>query len=555
MNTINCFRSILITGIILVASFTLLMAQEEEDKKIYRETVDVVRAYMPKITDALKLDVVPVGERIDIVKPEITYTARATLIKVETTKTDKIPPVVLIKSQQKDLNRAYIKAGYGNYNNIFAEGYYNTINLRDKSFAAHVLHHSGRETPKYTNISQQYAQLTGSQTFNGKTLSARAFIDNNRLHYYGFADTNVDHDTVTAQFFRQNFLLSGFDAGFTNKFDKRSKINFDIDAGLYNFNDYNRLHETGISVKGKIQQDFYNNPISFEAIFNHYIINSVPNYNRNVFDIRARYHFIRDDWNIEAGFDAPTQSDSVESRTHFYPIIKAQAKLVNKYIYGFAAISGGLEINNYRSLAYENPYIVSDFILKNTNNKFVFSTGFKGNIADKAGYILSYSFHDVEDLLMFANDTVTDYRFIAYYDSGSTQINKLQGEIMFNPLADLQIYFGTNYFFYKQNDTTSYPWHLPVFDLKTSIKYSLQNKVYLTIDYFLIGKRKTLDLKENKMLDLKEIHDLNAGITYNFSNKYGIFFNFNNILNTKYSYWNQYQLRGFHFMAGLKGSF
>ncbi len=512
---------------------------------------------MPKLTDAIKLDVVPVNERIEIKKPEITYVAKATLIKAETSKTDKIPPVVLIKTDRKKLDRVMIKAGYGNYNNIYAEGFYNTINSRDKTFAAHLLHHSGKSTVKYSNASQQLAELTSSFLFREKSLFMKGYFDNNRYHYYGFnpADS-ISHDTVQSQFIRQNFMLSGFETSFTNETDKYSKTRYRIDAEVYNLNDYLRLNETGIQIRGKVEQYFKENPIRFEAGFNHYIINSNPVLHRNIFDIKARYSYSRDKWKAEGGFDAPTETDSIESKPHFYPVLAFEGKIINNYLHGFAGIRGGLYTNNYRSLAYENPFVAPNFELRNTNNKFEFYAGFKGNYKEKANYKLSYSYHEIENLLLFINDSTRQEQFLVIYDSSNTTLNKIQGELLLNVIPQLQVFLTSNYFFYYQDSPEPYPWHLPIFDLKTTIRYNIQEKIYMTLDYFLIGKRYAKDWSApDTPIELKPINDINFGMTYNFSHKAGLYFNLNNILNTKYSYWNNYELRGFNFVAGVKFNF
>jgi len=559
MNTLIRFIIILMLNLVFIMPGILSYGQTAQDsnKTIYKESFDVVREYMPKLTDALKLDVIPVNERIEVKKPEITYVSKATLVKVDATKSEKIPPVVLIKTERKPLDRFYVKAGYGNYNNILAEAYYNSIKPKDKSLTAHALYHSGKSGLKYSNAFQAAGDITGRYDFRGKTLSGKVFLDNNRYQYYGFnpSDTNI-WDTLKPENHRQNYLLTGFNASFANELDKSSKFKYQVDAGLYHFLDAQKVGELGINIHAKLEQYFNNSPIRFEAGFHHFIINSDPTLHRNVFDIKASYLLNLEKFKAEIGFNAPTETDSIETKAHFYPNLKIEGQLIESYLYGFAGMTGGLMINNYRSIAYENPYIVSNFELRNSNNKMELYAGFKGNIVEKIGYKVNYSFHILENLLLFVNDNTEQEKFQVIYDSSNTILHNIHGEMLFNILPDLSLFAGTNYFLYDQNPPEPYPWHLPIFDLTVSAKYSIQNKILLTLDYFMIGKRYARDVLDPATpIEMKPIHDLNLGATYKFNDKFAAFFNFNNILNSKYSYWNHYELRGFHFMAGLKGNF
>ena len=54
---------------------------------------------------------------------------------------------------------------------------------------------------------------------------------------------------------------------------------------------------------------------------------------------------------------------------------------------------------------------------------------------------------------------------------------------------------------------------------------------------------------------MKPVADLGAEASYDFTPRFSAFVQFSNILNTRYTYWNQYPTLGFSVLGGLKIKF
>ncbi|HPD64599.1 MAG: TonB-dependent receptor [Sphingobacteriales bacterium] len=543
----------------LMLSFSLQAQQTDTSNKAFSETVDVVRPYQPKITDAVKLDVVPSGEKLEIQKPQITYTAKAKQFQVQTTNTNKLPAINFTKSPRKDFDHFFIKAGAGNYMNILFDANYNSTMLPDRSLSVRLLNQSGKSTFKYSNYGEQLADITGRMEFGNKSLSGNIFVKNNRYHFFGYSPADsVNADTIDPLKIRQNFLVEGFKASFNNELTPKEKIRYWTSLDVYNLNDFYKKNELGLGFYGKIEQYFSDNPIRFEALIHHYLHYNAntPNSHRTYFNVQAEYIFIRDNWRAEIGFAAPTESDTLVAKTHFYPKILLEASLVESYFNIFGGLTGNLTENTYFSIAEENPYTVPYYELRNSNNKFEIFAGAKGSISSKFRYLFRFSYHNLENVLLFVNDTISANNFLPVYDSSNTNLTKIHFEATFNPISNLSFFASFNYNQYDQNPPEPKPWHIPAFESKFSAQYCIQKKIYFNLDYFFFSKRyaKNWDDLTNP-IELKPINDLNLGISYKFSDRWAIFFQFNNLLNDKYSYWNNYELRGFHFLAGGKVNF
>lgn len=547
-----------LSAIILIATISPSKAQNDT-AKTFSETFDIVRAYQPKITDAVKLDVVPAGEKLEIQKPQITYTAKARLYQVQATNTTRLPAISFVKSPRKDFDHFFIKAGAGNYMNILIDANYNSTLLPDRSLSVQLLNHSGKSSVKLSNYGEQLIKINGKINLGTKSLSGNVYFTNNRFHFYGFPSSDsVNFDTINKLNIRQNFMVEGFKASFDNELVKKEKIRYWTNLNVYNFNDYYRKNELGIGFYGKVEQYFHENPIRFEALVNHYLHyqSAAPNSHRTFFEVKAAYLFIRDRWHAEVGFNAPTESDTLVAKTHFYPKVLFEASLVESYFNIFGGLNGNLSENTFYSISRENPYTVKSYELRNSNNKFEIFAGLKGNYGSKFRYFLKFSYHNLENVLLFVNDTINRNNFVPVYDSSNTNLTRLYFETTFNPFPEMSIYGTITYNQYDQNPPEPKPWHIPAVEAKLSVQYAIQKKIYLSLDYFFIGKRFAKNIDNIQIpIELKPINDLNLGITYRFSNTWAIFFQFNNMLNQKYNYWNNYELRGFHFLAGAKVNF
>ena len=103
-----------------------VLAQQKKDKKLESENVDIVRDYKPKILDAAKIEVLPEPEKLEVRKPEMKYFTTNSLFPTQPYKTP-FRTLQISKGEQEPLQHAYVKAALGNYNNIYAEGFVNTL--------------------------------------------------------------------------------------------------------------------------------------------------------------------------------------------------------------------------------------------------------------------------------------------------------------------------------------------------------------------------------------------------------------------------------------------
>jgi hypothetical protein len=535
--------------------FGLSSFSQDNDKdnkdKTFNESFDFVQTYKPQISDAIKLNISPVIEKIDYKKDSISYKTDPKPLQLDLKSTAKIGTVSLMKNKSKDsreeLERLFIKAGIGNYSNLFAQVDYNTTKMENSMLAVHFQHQSGNSAPANSNFGEQNLYIAGRKYFKNTLLSSKLYLDNNKLHFYGYPDTFPENKKNIAT---QNFFDIGLNAQLNNEIDTNSKLKYWFDLIYDNFSDAFKAGETGLDLNGTIEQKINNYPIRFTLgyLFKNYQLDNVVNKDY-ILHVGANYLITKSNWRTELGFFV--DYDSKPGNIHFYPNVYAQANLYNNSLIMFAGITGNVISNSFKSLALENPYLLDSLDIRNTNNKFEIYGGLKGNFGKDFNYIVKVSYQNLEYLSMFVNDSANLNRFNIVYDSMTTLL-KLHAELNKFITDKLEVFLAFNYYNYSMSNE-AYPWHKPVYDLKLSAKYHLEKKIYVNLDLLNIGERKAKNfIKPSEPYILKPIYDANVGITYQFNKMIGIYFQFNNILSTKYSYWNNYELRGFQVVGGLK---
>lgn len=518
-----------------------------------QEEIDVVKPYQPKLSDAIKMDLRPGREEIKFQKPDLTYDNEGHYLPMEPVK-EQLPAVSLGKRELDPLKNTFLKAGYGNYSNAFAEFNYNNLRSEDQMLSAYVKHHSGNGPVENSNFGEQIVNLGGKQYFDQKTLSAEAYFKNNIYHYYGYDHSNEGPD-LGEDSIRQRYTGYGASVTFDNERSDTNSINYNLKAewdGLLTRRDAreNRLH-----LKGKLKEHLQQNAAVFGADYQLLDYNmDGEKYQRNIMKINAHYQLNHELGQAEIGFNSATASDSSSSNFHFYPYLNVEIPIMPNKITAFGGLKGDLQANTYRDFVEENPFTQTQVSLQNTNEKLEIYAGVKGHINEKFSYTGRLTYKNTENLPLYVNNPSRPRHFSILYDTATTTIFQLHGEIKYDLNDKLDLFLETNFRRFTMASREQ-PWHRPTLDYSISADYNIGQKISLSADLFGFNQRKARVFNENREINSKElapILDINLGINYRFSKAFTAFFNFNNILSQEYEYWNNYPTRGFHLMGGIK---
>ena len=516
----------------------------------------------PKLADAVKIDVTPVQENIAVQKPQMTYTTESYLLPTTVYKS-KIQPAFIKKDILHELNKSFVKGDFGNYGNLYLEAFYNTLRNRTDLLSVDLKHWSGDGPVKNSGFSDNVIDLYGSHIINAKyDLGGDIGFERTANHFYATIPDSLKPNTSDYQAFddfhaKAHFANTGADTG---------KLRYNFGIGYDGFQNYYKTSENDITASLMADEPLNTNDIVLNASYDYMNYKTESSINRTLLKIDAGYRFKAGIMRLYLGFKtAGDGGDSNTSAFHFYPDLNINADLVDKYLSVFGGITGGMEKNTFRQLAYENPFMVTAPELRNTNDKFELFGGLKGSFSSSSSFLLRAAFINYQNLYFYVEDTTDRRKFVPVYDNGTTTLINLHGELGWtfsenldlNTKIDFNNYTVSKLEFNGKPLPIEKPFERPGFEWMLTGNYKIENKIVFGGDVFFVGSRYATDLTEKNIVTLKPFVDANAHISYAFENIPGfkVFIELNNIFGNQYQVWDNYPVRGFQVVGGAMFSF
>jgi hypothetical protein len=267
------------------------------------------------------------------------------------------------------------------------------------------------------------------------------------------------------------------------------------------------------------------------------------------------------------------------NKSYWFPKAEFQFAAAKEFKF-YGGVDGGLKLNTYSDLLQQNPFILSDQMLKPTETKYHFYAGLRGDIDETIKYDFSAGFGKMRDILFFkANDLFNNdftlnrsaYNFAntfsAIYDDGN--VSDIKGSIQYFPLANLVL---DGEFHFTKYNLKNYDniYNVPLFNASIGAKYSMLDKKLLlgfkgifasdrtTNSYSIEGVANPTMMyqsTENTNDKVGGYADLNLSAEYKFHKNFSIFATGNNLLNSNYQTYKGYKVLGAQILGGVKISF
>jgi hypothetical protein len=543
---------------ILAAASSIFTAvsQSANAQGIKDQVVTNYSQIKPKLADAVKIDIVPVQvEFKPFTKPEMTYTTDPFLMNTVAERT-KLPTMTIKSFPIPPLQHSFVKGSFGNYSDLYGEIFYNTLRNRTSLLSVDLKHHSGNGPVKNSGFSTNSIDLFGSQIINARyDLSGSLGFRRDANHFYatipdtlkpiGLSDFQAFNDFHA----RVNFANTGADTG---------KLRYNLGLGYYSFTDYYKTAENDITVMVKADEPLGNNHIVLDGSYDYMGYKTENSLTRTLLKINLAYELKAGIVRAHLGFKTADETDSTTGYFHFYPDVKVEADLVEKYLTVYGGITGGLDKTTFRDFGYENPFIISNPDLKNVNDKFDLYGGLKGSFSSNSSFLVSAALRNYHNFFFYLQDTIDRRKYVPVYDTGTTTNINVHAELAWSFLENLDLSTKVDLNSYSVSTLkVQKPFERPAFQWMLTGNYNIDNKIVFGTDIYFVSSRYATDLKEKEITTLKPYLDLNAHVSYAFTNVKGLkaFVALNNITGNKYLIWNNYPVRGFQVLGGVMYSF
>lgn len=580
--------------LLLFFSFLGLKAQEKkkemETDTVKTEVVNVITAYNPKIADANKIQRTPeikLSEKSK--KKQLKYTISS--IPVASTF---IPKTGVVKGIDVGVKERvydnYIAGGFGNYNTPFVEAalHYDTRFKNEMGFYAKYI--SSNENVENTALASTFSNFKTALFFKQQEryFDWKVSLNSaqNKYNWYGIPENlkaSTAIETINSEQENNYFQLIG-------AFDFENSILENSTASISSFSDAYQSKEIVMNLETifNFSLDFINyglNPLSIdtsiEVLKGFFKSNSTDNseidYSIITTKILPTYNFMLYDFSIKTGLKLFASVDTENSATNIlvYPDVQISKAIIKDAFILYTGISGDLKTNTYKSITEENPYVSPTLFITQTSEKMNVFLGTSGKINNNFSFNFKASYKDEEDKAFFIrnnsksnginlitnNIPLENYEFgnsfrVSYDDVTTTS---LLGEFEYDVSNKIATGATIQYDDYQVKNLEE-AWNLPALQIAVFGKYKSE-KWYATTNIFYVSERKTVAYNapfpsstiSTDRLDSFVDFNLNGG--YHFNDAFSVFLKLNNVLNTNYQRFTNFDVQGVQVLGGITYKF
>ncbi|MFW6326794.1 MAG: hypothetical protein ACOC2F_00620, partial [Bacteroidota bacterium] len=452
--------------------------------------------------------------------------------------------------------------------------------------------------------SNNEAEMFLKHLFRSSVLSINLGFNHDGFNYYGYPVDSIpsvlkeDGQEINYLGSRQTFTKGSFNINLENTAARNNDFTFDFDFLYHYFGTKTGQREHFAHFIADVKKPTYEGTgflkagitfVNASQIAETYMLSLGRNQldsgdnRQTVFTIQPSYLLGGDVANIRFGLKSWFVLDSSNDvLARLAPDIRVNFIPVEELINIYAGVDGNFIHNHYSKIAYDNPFVDPQHLVKNSFERFRFYGGFDGKLTSKTNFKLSADYSLIRNNPLYylfryqspenPEVSVVDNDFDVFYDN----LNRLKFnlEIFHVAYEKINMVLSGNYYVYNM-ETMEEAWNLPSWDAKLSLGYAVSDQLSLSTDMFLTGKRTALimgvpgndprplphsellvlDELEKDSYNLPTIFDLNINATYSFTSRFALFAQLNNFGFQQYQRWLGYPVQSFNVMGGLSYTF
>jgi hypothetical protein len=533
--------------ILFVSGATVINAQRRTVDTT-KKTVVVTSAFKPTIKPAAKINFSASTPPADSTVPRLTYNVPAQNLFFSYQAPSLQPLALSIDTAMGWASSNFIKLGFGNFSTPFAQAGFSFGDGSGSALNVTTRHISQKGKLPFQQYSNSKADVAGILNTQGNAeVHGKVGFENSNQYFYGYRPDTLK---FTKDDLRQRFTnLHGL-IGIRNKEANNYRISYNPTLALNLFGDNRNGKETSIRLDAPLTKTVgraFGLNVGFTADVTTFKNNKNQTIKNNLFYISPSVLLKTPNFILNLGL-TPSWDNQIFS---MLPNFTAQAKLKDEEFVLMGGWIGYFQKNTYQSLAGFNPWIQQPSSLLNTrfNEQYV---GLKGSAGSHFTYNARVSTLKGSNAALFVNDTADGKTFRVIYDNELKAL-RLHGEVGYTVQEKFSFLAGAtlNQYTLSQNEKA---WGLLPVELTGALRWQVLEDLQFKSDLFLWSGPQYMD-KSGRNHKQKGAMDLNAGVEFTVMPKLNLWLQFNNILNSRYQRWNQYEVLGFNVLGGIVYSF
>lgn len=535
-------------GCLLVMAYLPARAQDSSKRK----TIEVTSSFKPVLREPAKINFNAVPPPVDSSRPVLQYNVPSQNLFF-TYQPAALKPVALQSTLSNNFQQNnYVKAGVGSVIAPYLEGGFSY--QKDSSTNLNAFAHSWASKGDLPFQKNRQTGVTLAGTFhnqNSQEWNARLGFTSDDYYFYGYRPATL---SFTKSQLLQRFQTVEGKLGLRNTVPTEYGLQYNPNLNVSVFsgkNAFNKATEANTALNLPLEKSFeeFAIKLAFGADLTSYRPAGKKNIQNNLYTVSPSVAFRSSNVHLQLGI-MPSWDNKAFS---MLPDIMADITTNDQSFTFQAGWIGHYDKGSYQRFASINPWIVQPTALLNTRVVERYA-GFKGSLTNHVTYSAKAAFNSYRNMPLFINDTADGKTFSTVY---ATSLNALQlhGEIgftqgeIFNAKAGLNI---NQYINVKNQDKA---WGMIPLELTAAIRWQLFKDFWLKTELYAFDGAQYRDPKTKKALKGESGLDLNAGTEFRITKQFNLWVQFNNLFNSKYERWNQYQVYGFNLLGGIAFSF
>ena len=548
----RCLYTIVVLLLLVPAS---LLAQVEKQVVVEKE-------YIPTVGSAQKLSIVPDMTDTVMMRPDVDYTISPRSFETSLM-TENFRPATISYWDYQRSRPLYARAAAGVPLASEADVYIATHN-KDRGYAMAYLNHWGDYRSRY-NIAGEKVSSNTSEMNNRIGGRAGLFLGPRILEI----DITGDHRLRHRYPMGGDKIAFGRGAGkirFGDDFTDLSRWNFNIEVGGTQFvngvgEGFNESNLVGKISLGKqiAGRHLLRIDAGYDGAFGG---KTLEGYKNNIFSAGARYGFESERFEIVLGADYyyDKVAESTNAPHHIFPYLKLGWKNSSQGFVPYVEVDGELSRNDYASLIYANPYLLSNDALAQgiaaqpNETSYNGRVGFGGNLGDGLfAYNLSAEL-SLADNHLYWYSVGADY-FVA--DAYQHTLH-LDGNVLLRPSGKFEAEVRAGVYVWENYD--GFYSNRPNFNVGASLRFlSRRFKATADVNYASAIKWMTLDgeVDGKPLFGYTQTNDtftLGIEVEWRINDKWAVYAEGRNLTGSKVYEWLHYYRSTPEAMLGVKFS-
>ncbi len=532
---------------IVACIFCLLTVWLPAQDTTKTQTVNISSAFRPVLKNAVKLNFTASPPAPDDTRPNLAYNIPVQNLYFNLQPVSLKPLALQIDSAGQAHNSNYVKLGYGNFSTplvdagfTLGDGKKTNFNL----FATHLAQKGNLRAQRFSNTAFS-AHL--NTVLNKVEVYGKAGYQQQSFYLYG-----PDPSTASAKedSLRKPYQTINIRAGFRNAFVNKFGLAYNPDLNINIFGD-SKSNETNavfnVPVDVNVGTSFGLN-FAGNIDFTSFKPTGGSNYTNNVYALNAAAMLKTSKVYLRAGVRPTWDNNNLK----VLPDILLDFHLQEKKIILTGGWVGHVRKNTYQYLVSQNPWINQPLSQFNTRITEAYG-GFKGTLASSFNYRVQAGFIEYLNQPLFVNH-IKPAVFTVLQEAKlqGMRVNAELGFVVqdkFNASAKLDIYN----FFNQQTYARAY--HILPLQLSAAARWQPAKRIMVKADVFAWPGTVYLRDVTGNIGMLSSAFDVNAGAEFRFLNNLSAWVQFNNLANSAYQRWNNYDVLGFNVIGGIRLTF